>query len=544
MRQLFIAAAISVTLFAAGCSSDGDPASQATTPATNTPSTNTPSTNTPPTSTPVPAGATVAGGMVTNAGFANGDGWIGSEGVLNIIDDGSGSNNVNYVNVASAAANAYDVNLSYGLTIEQGKTYTLSFKARSNISRTMIAGIGLYEGEFTNASETIDLTSGWQTYTLTLAASNFGSENSRVFFDMGAEAGEVWLDDVSLVEDTPTQSGSLALPVTFDDSNVTYSWTDFDGGVASVIDNPQTAGNSSAKVAQLTKGAGATWAGSFLTLDSAIDFSQGELFTMNFWSASEKKVLLKFEGTKNGANTEDEVEVTHTGGSAWQALSFDFSGKTAALGDVAKVVIIVENGTAGDGSAVWTFYADDIAQSVGSSTPPANSAPSTPLEIATVAIEDGFVASSPISQAEALNKGSISASSTAYEGTYSLQFVHNGEQEWGGFYANFTSPLDQSNASNLVFALSSAPAGANYFGVKLESSGAGQDAQLNILSYTPVTSGAWQVYTIPLADFTAFNGSFSKSDIKAIGFWNPTSSGDSLPPFVAADILIDGIHFQ
>ncbi|MCP4125979.1 MAG: hypothetical protein GY753_02815, partial [Gammaproteobacteria bacterium] len=148
----------------------------------------------------------------------------------------------------------------------------------------------------------------------------------------------------------------------FEDTNETYNWTGFDGGAASVIDNPQATGNSSARVTELVKGAGALWAGSALMLDTAIDFSQGEVFTMNVWSASAKPVLLKFEGSAGNA----EVTANHAGGSAWESLSFDFTGMTAGLGDVVKVVIIVDLGVEGDGSAAWTFYADDIAQGSGS----------------------------------------------------------------------------------------------------------------------------------------------------------------------------------
>jgi len=65
-------------------------------------------------------------------------------------------------------------------------------------SRTIIAGIGLNEGGFEAAIETVTVTSDLQTYTLTLTPP-LGSTNSRVLFDLGADAGVLVLDNVSLL---------------------------------------------------------------------------------------------------------------------------------------------------------------------------------------------------------------------------------------------------------------------------------------------------------------------------------------------------------
>jgi len=220
MKQLLTAAAISITLLSAGCSSDSTPEPQ------------TPTTPTTPTA-PTP----FDGGLVSNAGFDNGvEGWTGN--AANAVDDGSGSNTVNFANVA-VAGDAFNVNLSHPLAIEQGKTYTLSFKAKSDTSRTMLAGIGLNEAPFTNISQSVDLTAEWKTFTLTLAASNFGGTNSRVLFDMGAATGQVFIDDVSLVE-------TEAVAPNFDSGLLSNG--DFTNGVDGWIGNaasPQDDGSGS-----------------------------------------------------------------------------------------------------------------------------------------------------------------------------------------------------------------------------------------------------------------------------------------------------------
>ncbi len=140
------------------------------------------------------------GGLLENAGFENGvDNWLGN--AANVTNEPLGVNGTraNFANVASAG-NPWNVNLGQVLQINQGKTYQLSFKAKSNRNRTMVAGIGLNETPFTNSSESINLTTEWQTYELILPASNFGGSNSRVFFDMGADIGQVIIDEVSLLE--------------------------------------------------------------------------------------------------------------------------------------------------------------------------------------------------------------------------------------------------------------------------------------------------------------------------------------------------------
>lgn len=62
---------------------------------------------------------------------------------------------------------------------------------------------------------------------------------------------------------------SQSLPLDFESSTTTYAFTDFDGGVATRIPNPQVSGiNTSAHVIQLVKGPGAVWAGSKIVMEA------------------------------------------------------------------------------------------------------------------------------------------------------------------------------------------------------------------------------------------------------------------------------------
>jgi serralysin len=63
----------------------------------------------------------------------------------------------------------------------------------------MIAGMGQNYGDYVSSTDTVTLTADWKTYTINVSAENgIGGDASRVFFDMGADAGEVYLDNVSL----------------------------------------------------------------------------------------------------------------------------------------------------------------------------------------------------------------------------------------------------------------------------------------------------------------------------------------------------------
>jgi hypothetical protein len=135
--------------------------------------------------------------------------WEGNG--FNVLTEGG--NNFNFVDVATAG-DPFAVNLSQrGLNITEGETYTLTFDASTdaaNGSRTMIAGIGLFEAPFTNQTMEITATETTQTFTLELTA-NFSSTDGRVLFDMGADTGILVIDNVTLVVSDGGNSGGSVL---------------------------------------------------------------------------------------------------------------------------------------------------------------------------------------------------------------------------------------------------------------------------------------------------------------------------------------------
>ncbi|MCP4320591.1 MAG: DUF5011 domain-containing protein, partial [Alteromonadales bacterium] len=152
-------------------------------------------------------------GLLTNGDFESGsDSWIGNAVNVQTIGD----NSFNSADVTTAG-NPYDVNLSQVVELVQDNTYTLSFDASSDNSRTIVVGIGLNFDPWTNVTETANLTSSTQTFSYEFTATGFGDANSRVIFDLGAETGSVIIDNVSLfLKDTSGGGGTCPDPPTGD----------------------------------------------------------------------------------------------------------------------------------------------------------------------------------------------------------------------------------------------------------------------------------------------------------------------------------------
>ncbi len=135
--------------------------------------------------------------LVTNGNFQAGiTGWSSGAAVAANITS-------YFAVIETTSAQVYEVNLSQIMTIVPDTAYTITFKAKSSIERTIIAGIGLNSGDYANSAEPVSLTTEWQTFTLSQTSTGFGDDNSRVLFDMGGDqGGQVWIDDVSVVCDS------------------------------------------------------------------------------------------------------------------------------------------------------------------------------------------------------------------------------------------------------------------------------------------------------------------------------------------------------
>jgi chitodextrinase len=135
-----------------------------------------------------------------------------------------------YAVVVPVTANVYDVNVWQKVAMTQGATYTLTFRARSSLTRTIVGGWGLAQAPWTNQSKPFGLTAAWQTFTVTQASTVPSDVSSRVFFDVGGPGGgEVHIDDVVLTTGTvdalaPTVPANLASP-SQTNTTINLTWT-------------------------------------------------------------------------------------------------------------------------------------------------------------------------------------------------------------------------------------------------------------------------------------------------------------------------------
>jgi len=207
----------------------------------------------------------------------------------------------------------------------------------------------------------------------------------------------------------------------------TFTWTNFDGGNTTVINNPQSGGiNTSTKVGQTIKGPGGQpWGGGWIQLAGPIDFSTLKYFRMKVFSkAPGTKVLLKVENeTTPGQSFEMEATTTLT--NAWEDLSFNYSAVNMAF-SYHKIVIIFQNGTVGDGSANFTFLFDDIRQEAAPAG--ALTAPKLPLTFDAAGVDKKFVDFDGGATAVILNpyKTGINTSDTV------ARMVKNAGAVWAG----------------------------------------------------------------------------------------------------------------
>ncbi|WP_394749935.1 PKD domain-containing protein [Spongiimicrobium salis] len=324
-------------------------------------------------------GGTFDDGLLTNGDFENGaDPWIGSG--LNVQTDGG--NSFNFVDVQTAG-NPFDVNLSQVLDITQGADYILTFDASSDRDRTMIAGIGLNVGPFTNVNETVNLTTTTQTFTLNLNATGFGGADSRVLFDMGAAVGTVVIDNVSLVLDTSGGGGGTggagpSFPFDFENGEAYFGAFE-NGATAQNIATPaaQMTGNSSGRVLEFNKAVNSAWfSGIFFdrTLRPAdqplISTDNGTVFRVRIWSPKAGitvRMRLQGDNDGNGATPVDpafNVDLVLDTANEWVTLTFDFSAQVGANSYAYEEFVIQPdldevNMPPGDGSI---YFIDDITQ--------------------------------------------------------------------------------------------------------------------------------------------------------------------------------------
>ena len=238
-------------------------------------------------------------------------------------------------------------NLDFTITTDVANNYKVNVSATANYETLFKVYFGDVPNEvpvsFLEGTPVSHIYAATGTYTVKVVALSGGAAVTQL------------IKTVTIVD-------PVLLPLNFESPTVNYSFTNFGGGDVTVINNPQSGGiNTSAKVGKMVKNAPEVWGGSFIALGTPIDFSVNKVFRMKVFSPRVgAKVLLKVENATDGS-INFEKEATTTVANAWEDLAFDY-GTINTANSYQKIVLIFELGTAGNGSANFTFLFDDIRQ--------------------------------------------------------------------------------------------------------------------------------------------------------------------------------------
>ena len=284
-------------------------------------------------------------------------------GVATVIDNPQSSGINTSAKVGQMVKSAGEVfggsTLALGGAIDFGANNGFKMKVFAN--RTGAPVLFKLEGPGAPAeiSATTTVANQWEELTFNFTGLTGGVFNKiTLIYDLGV-VGDGGPDFTLLFDDIEltTVVGGVQLPVTFESTTLDYVWSDFGGGVATIIDNPDPSGiNTSSKVGQMVKNAGEVFGGSKLTLGGPIDFGTSTAINMKVWANRVgANVLLKLEGP---AGATGDIIVPTTVANAWEELTFDVTGFTGNLYNA--VTLIYELGDVGDGGPDYTFYFDDI----------------------------------------------------------------------------------------------------------------------------------------------------------------------------------------
>ena len=254
--------------------------------------------------------------------------------------------------------------LALGSPVDFGSNNAITMKVFGN----RVGADVLFKLEGPTAVEvtaTTTVANEWEELTYSFAGLTGGVYTGiTIIYELGT-VGDGSADFTLLFDDMNYASisiGGVQLPINFESTELTYNFSDFAGGAASVIDNPDATGiNTSAKVVQMIKSAGEVFGGSTLALGGPIDFGDNTTIYMKVWANRVgAPVLFKLEGP-----TPVEVSASTTVANEWETLAYDFSGSTGGV--YTGITIIYDLGIVGDGSANFTMFFDDIAFSATSS---------------------------------------------------------------------------------------------------------------------------------------------------------------------------------
>ena len=496
MKRFLTAAAVSVTLFAAGCSSDNEPTPQATSSSSSS-STTSSTAATIPTSSGVGSAAGFSSLLGAAAGgFDDLTQWQDQDGALSSGSTETGnSNTVLKIVIADGTSDAnapWNVNLQQNVSLESGASYSVKFNGRSDRARSINVGLGLNEDPWTNAKVSHALTAVWNTgghYCVDIQANGFGnadetSTNTRLFFEFAGEDGLVMLDEIILVKEacnpttpaTPTLS-QIDLPVNFEGSTTDYTVTDFGGAASGLIADPTDSSNMVMRT--IKSDTAETWAGTTIGNSGNATAEQGFATAIPFTTTDttisvkvyspDAGIPVRFKVERADDNTiTAETETLTTVANQWETMVFDINSVaagTAAFDSTAgydKASIFFNFDVGGSLAGEKTYYWDDVTFG-GTAT--------TPVTPPTVALPLDFELSSSSytigtfgGAAFAVEADPVDTSNNALKMTRA-----NGTDWWSGGTVTLTTAVDATSGTYTMDVYSTSA--LDYVELKFEQDG-------------------------------------------------------------------------
>jgi hypothetical protein len=329
-------------------------------------------------------------GLLTNGDFQTLDGNGNVVAWIQGVDDNNpapvvtvGGNTYYSIDITSPTPGSpFNINVSQKVEIVQGTSYVLSFEAWSSVNRSIVAGIGLSGGDFSNTSETVNITTTPTVYQRTFTAEGFGAPDARVLFDLAEQAGVVNIDNVSLFVSNGGGGGggcdgdviaAITLPVDFEgcESFISTFSSIGDGGVTtSLVANPDPSGiNTSENVMRITRASGINrWGGVQNSFPAGTIDITTKTFKIKVYS-SIPDVTYRFElaldpqPTPVVGNPAPVFRQVSGGANQWVELEFTFINLPATPTTYNQLVIKPDNPDGTDPqvtSQEQIFYVDDL----------------------------------------------------------------------------------------------------------------------------------------------------------------------------------------
>lgn len=313
---------------------------------------------------------------------------------------------------------------------------------------------------------------------------------------------------------------SQSLPLDFESTFTTYPFTNFDGGIATKIPNPQVSGiNTSATVMQLVKGPGAVWAGSKITMAAPIDFTTNRIFKVKVFSpVAGKKLLLKFEGA---GSFFEKLSSPITTANVWEELTFDFTNE--AVNNLNnQIVFMFDFGNQGDGGPNSTYLFDDITQSLG--TTPILIYPVLPMNFESTAVSYPFVnfAGGETSVIPNPHVSGINTSATV------ARMIKNPGETYGGSVIQMAGPIDFSSTTRIVKVKVWSPIAGKKLLLKFEGSPTDYDNGAFETEVTINNANVWEELIFDYNSPTLFPP-VNNNDNKIVFFFDFGTQGDGGP---------------